>query len=224
MVQQIHVLRTGKREGSESSAEGEWPSARLQALEEELLLRQQNAPLVFPQVDESVVAAIVADWTGIPVGRMVKDEVAAVFRPQSVLDERVIGQSQALAAIAEHIQTARARLTDPNKPVGVFLLVGPSGVGKTETALVLAEAMYGGEKNLITINMSEFQEPHTVSTLKVFPPRSWGVWPWCLTSRWASRLWATSGTSAFPPLLHATTFFRPFVVDAFGSKTTNQAV
>jgi type VI secretion system protein VasG len=87
-----------------------------------------------------------------------------------VLDERVIGQSQALAAIAERIQTSRAHLTDPNKPVGVFLLVGPSGVGKTETALALAEAMYGGEQNLITINMSEFQEPHTVSTLKGSPP------------------------------------------------------
>ena len=170
MVQQIHALRTKKREEGECGAEGEWPSARLQALEEELLLRQQDAPLVFPQVDESVVAAIVADWTGIPVGRMVKDEAAAVFKLQSVLDERVIGQSQALAAVAERIQISRARLADPNKPVGVFLLVGPSGVGKTETALALAEAMYGGEQNLITINMSEFQEPHTVSTLKGSPP------------------------------------------------------
>jgi type VI secretion system protein VasG len=142
----------------------------LPVLEEELLLRQQDVPLVFPQVDESVVAAIVADWTGIPVGRMVKDEIATVVRLQSTLDARVIGQRRALAAIAERVQTARARLADPDKPVGVFLLVGPSGVGKTETALALAEAMYGGEQNLISINMSEFQEPHTVSTLKGSPP------------------------------------------------------
>jgi type VI secretion system protein VasG len=172
MVRQIQALRTREREREEgeSSAGGEWPSAQLLALEEELLLRQQDAPLVFPQVDESVVAAIVADWTGVPVGRMVKDEVATVFRLQSTLDARVIGQRRALAAIAERVQTARARLVDPDKPVGVFLLVGPSGVGKTETALALAEAMYGGEQNLITINMSEFQEPHTVSTLKGSPP------------------------------------------------------
>ena len=170
MVRQIQALRTREREEGESGAEGEWPSAQLPALEEELLLRQQDLPLVFPLVDESVVAAIVADWTGIPVGRMVKDEIATVFRLQSTLDARVIGQRRALAAIAERVQTARARLTDPDKPVGVFLLVGPSGVGKTETALALAEAMYGGEQNLITINMSEFQEPHTVSTLKGSPP------------------------------------------------------
>ena len=118
----------------------------------------------------SIESAIISDWTGIPVGRMVKDEVAAVFQLQATLDRRVIGQARALAAIAERVQTARARLTDPNKPVGVFLLVGPSGVGKTETALTLAEAMYGGEQNLITINMSEFQEAHTISTLKGAPP------------------------------------------------------
>jgi type VI secretion system protein VasG len=170
MVQQIQALRTRKREEGESGAEGERPSARLQALEEELLSRQQNAPLVFPQVDESVVAAIVADWTGIPAGRMVQDEVAAIFALESMLDQRVIGQGHALALIAQRIRTSRAHLTDPDKPVGVFLLVGPSGVGKTETALALAEAMYGGEQNLITINMSEFQEPHTVSALKGSPP------------------------------------------------------
>ena len=146
------------------------PSAELIALEADLLARQQDAPLIYPQVDESVVAAIIADWTGIPVGRMVKDELAAVSQLQATLDRRVIGQSEALKAITERVQTARARLTDPNKPVGVFLLVGPSGVGKTETALALAEAMYGGEQNLITINMSEFQESHTVSTLKGAPP------------------------------------------------------
>ncbi|MCR6475726.1 type VI secretion system ATPase TssH [Variovorax sp. ZS18.2.2] len=172
LVQQIQLLRTKKREEGEreSGAEGEWPSARLHALEDELLLRQQDMPLVLSQVDESVIAAIVADWTGIPVGRMVQDEVAAVFRLETMLGERVVGQDRALAAIAERIRVSRARLTDPNKPVGIFLLAGPSGVGKTETALALADAMYGGEQNLITINMSEFQEPHTVSTLKGSPP------------------------------------------------------
>ncbi len=153
-----------------SCAERNAPSAQLVALELELAAHQKEAPLIFPQVDEAVVAGIVADWTGIPVGRMVTDEAAAVVALQSRLEARVIGQGPALAAIAERMQTARARLTDPNKPVGVFLLAGPSGVGKTETALALAEAMYGGEQNLITINMSEFQESHTVSTLKGAPP------------------------------------------------------
>ncbi|MEZ2293254.1 type VI secretion system ATPase TssH [Variovorax sp. RCC_210] len=171
-VREIHALRgrEGACEEEAGCAGGSLPSAQLIALEQELSARQQDAPLIFPQVDESVVAAIVADWTGIPVGRMVQDEVAAVFSLQSRLDARVIGQGHALAAIAERVQIARARLADPDKPVGVFLLVGPSGVGKTETALALAEAMYGGEQNLITINMSEFQEPHTVSTLKGAPP------------------------------------------------------
>ena len=164
LVQKIQTLR------AEQAVAATAPSPELIALEYDLLARQQDAPLIFPQVDEAVVAAIIADWTGIPVGRMVKDEVAAVFQLQATLDRRVIGQSEALKAITERVQTARARLTDPNKPVGTFLLVGPSGVGKTETALALAEAMYGGEQNLITINMSEFQEAHTVSTLKGAPP------------------------------------------------------
>ncbi|MDQ7998146.1 MAG: type VI secretion system ATPase TssH [Luteibacter sp.] len=174
-VQEIHALR--KREGDRKEEAGcagsSSLSAQLIALEEGLSLRRQDcqdAPLIFPQVDESVVAAIVADWTGIPVGNMVKDEVAAVLGLQSRLEKRVVGQDAALAAIAERIQIARSRLCDPGKPVGVFLLAGPSGVGKTETALALAEAMYGGEQNLVTINMSEFQEPHTVSTLKGAPP------------------------------------------------------
>jgi type VI secretion system protein VasG len=171
-VQQIHALRVSEGASKEEAgcAGGASPSAQLIALEQALRSRQQEAPLIFPQVDEQVVAAIVADWTGIPVGRMVQDEVAAVLSLQARLDARVIGQGHAIAAIAERVQVARARLSDPDKPVGVFLLVGPSGVGKTETALALAEAMYGGEQNLITINMSEFQEPHTVSTLKGAPP------------------------------------------------------
>ena len=114
--------------------------------------------------------SVVSDWTGIPVGRMVKDEIENVLRLPDILDRRVIGQSHGLAMIAKRIETNRARLDNPNKPIGVFMLVGPSGVGKTETALALAEALYGGEQNIITINMSEFQEAHTVSTLKGAPP------------------------------------------------------
>ena len=167
LVQKIHALRLASVGVSAIETP---PGADLVALENSLAERQQDVPLIFPQVDESVVAAIIADWTGIPVGRMVRDEALAVTQLQATLDRRVIGQATALKVITQRMQTARARLTDPNKPVGVFLLVGPSGVGKTETALALAESMYGGEQNLITINMSEFQESHTVSTLKGAPP------------------------------------------------------
>ncbi|EIH8785479.1 AAA family ATPase [Escherichia coli] len=124
----------------------------------------------FPEVSAAVVAAIVSDWTGIPAGRMVKDEASQILELPARLAQRVTGQRDALAQIGERIQAARTGLGDPRKPVGVFLLAGPSGVGKTETALALAEAIYGGEQNLITINMSEFQESHTVSTLKGAPP------------------------------------------------------
>jgi type VI secretion system protein VasG len=123
-----------------------------------------------PTVDAAVVASVVADWTGIPVGRMVRNEMAAVLNLADTLDRRVIGQRHALDMIAKRIQTSRARLDNPDKPIGVFMLCGTSGVGKTETALALAEALYGGEQNVITINMSEFQEAHTVSTLKGAPP------------------------------------------------------
>jgi type VI secretion system protein VasG len=142
----------------------------LQGLERELQSMQGEDPLVLPGVDEQAVAAVVSDWTGIPVGRMVRNEIETVLALADLLGKRVIGQSHALELVAKRIQTARARLENPNKPIGVFLLVGPSGVGKTETALALAEALYGGEQNVITINMSEFQEAHTVSTLKGSPP------------------------------------------------------
>jgi type VI secretion system protein VasG len=131
---------------------------------------QREAAMVHCAVDAAAVAAVVADWTGIPVGRMLRDEAQAVLALADTLEKRVLGQRDGLEAVARRIQTSRARLTDPDKPVGVFLLCGPSGVGKTETALALAEALYGGEQNLIAINMSEFQEPHTVSTLKGAPP------------------------------------------------------
>lgn len=141
--------------------------ARLQT---ELLALQGDSPLVLPAVDHAAVASVVADWTGIPVGRMLRNEISAVLGLVTTLERRVIGQQHALELITRRIQTARAHLDNPNKPIGVFMLAGPSGVGKTETALTLAEALYGGEQNLITINMSEFQEAHTVSSLKGAPP------------------------------------------------------
>jgi type VI secretion system protein VasG len=131
---------------------------------------QGESPLILPCVDAQAVASVVADWTGIPVGRMVKNEIEAIMRLADTLEERVIGQRHALETIAMRMRTSRAGLENPGRPIGVFLLVGPSGVGKTETALALAEALYGGEQNVITINMSEFQEAHTVSTLKGAPP------------------------------------------------------
>jgi type VI secretion system protein VasG len=140
------------------------------ALQTELAALQGERPLILPSVDAQAVASVIADWTGIPVGRMVKDEVKAVLNLAETLNKRVIGQRHALDMIAARIQTSRARLDNPNKPIGVFMLAGPSGVGKTETGLALAEALYGGEQNIITINMSEFQEAHTVSTLKGAPP------------------------------------------------------
>ncbi|CUH78111.1 Chaperone protein ClpB [Tritonibacter multivorans] len=126
--------------------------------------------MVYAHVDSQSVASVISDWTGIPVGRMVQDELAAVLTLSDRLQERVIGQDHGLATIAKRIETSRAGLANPDKPIGVFMLCGPSGVGKTETALALAESLYGGEQNIITINMSEFQEAHSVSLLKGAPP------------------------------------------------------
>jgi type VI secretion system protein VasG len=142
----------------------------LKAAVGELRALQGEAPLVPVQVDGHTVAGIVAGWTGIPLGRMVKDEIRTVLQLQALLDERILGQSHATAAVAQRVRTARANLDDPNKPKGVFLFVGTSGVGKTETALALADLLYGGERKLITINMSEYQEAHSVSGLKGSPP------------------------------------------------------
>jgi len=144
--------------------------SELGELQEQLSSLQGEMPLILPSVDQQAVASVVADWTGIPVGRMVKNEIATVLGLADALNQRVIGQKHALDMIAKRIQTSRANLDNPNKPIGVFLLAGSSGVGKTETALALAETLYGGEQNVITINMSEFQEAHTVSTLKGAPP------------------------------------------------------
>ena len=126
--------------------------------------------MIYAHVDEQSVASVVSDWTGIPVGRMVKDEIETVLNLAATLNKRVVGQGHGIGMIAKRIETSRAKLDNPNKPIGVFMLCGPSGVGKTETALALAESLYGGEQNVITINMSEFQEAHTVSTLKGAPP------------------------------------------------------
>ena len=144
--------------------------ADLKTFSEQLAEVQGDSPLVLQRVDKQAVASVVADWTGIPVGRMVKNEIQAVLKLADTLEQRIIGQRFALDTIAKRIQTSRAGLDNPTKPIGVFMLAGPSGVGKTETALAIAEAMYGGESNMITINMSEFQEAHTVSTLKGSPP------------------------------------------------------
>ncbi|MGF6855862.1 type VI secretion system ATPase TssH [Paraburkholderia sp. CI3] len=144
--------------------------AELKQLQAQLAVRQGENPLILANVDYQAVASVVADWTGIPVGRMVRGELRTVMNLADLMCERVVGQDHAMEMIARRIQTSRAGLDNPNRPIGVFMLAGTSGVGKTETALALAEALYGGEHNLITINMSEFQEAHTVSTLKGAPP------------------------------------------------------
>jgi type VI secretion system protein VasG len=175
LVGEISALRTKLEAQPTAESPSKKPTKKtapteLQAKLAELTALQGQSPLVPIQVDGLIVAEIVAAWTGIPLGKMVKDEIATVMNLQPVLEERVIGQAQALHAVAQRVRTARANLEDPNKPKGVFLFVGPSGVGKTETALALAEALYGGEKKLITINMSEYQEAHSVSGLKGSPP------------------------------------------------------
>jgi len=144
--------------------------ARLREVQDQLAALQGEHPLILPTVDHQAVASVVADWTGIPVGRMARNEVETVLNLPRILAQRIIGQDHAMEMISRRVQTSRAGLDNPNKPIGVFMLAGTSGVGKTETALALAEALYGGEQNVITINMSEYQEAHTVSTLKGAPP------------------------------------------------------
>ncbi|MDR0702321.1 MAG: type VI secretion system ATPase TssH, partial [Azoarcus sp.] len=157
------------KDGKSKSARARKPGP-LQAKRNALRALQKTLPLAFECVDGNIIADVVSGWTGIPLGRMVSDELDQVRDLARLLGERVIGQDHALAQIAERVRIAKANLDDPGKPKGVFLLTGPSGVGKTETALALAEALYGGERNLIAINMSEYQEAHTVSGLKGSPP------------------------------------------------------
>ncbi|MGA3018391.1 MAG: type VI secretion system ATPase TssH [Bryobacteraceae bacterium] len=169
LVGQIRELRS-KLEGELPPDDATAARSEVAALNATLDQLQGEQPLMRVCVDSQTVGEVIAAWTGIPLGKMLKDEVSTVLELEHHLGRRVIGQAHALAGISERIRTARASLDDPGRPIGVFLLAGPSGVGKTETALALSDLLYGGEKNLISINMSEFQESHTVSTLKGSPP------------------------------------------------------
>jgi type VI secretion system protein VasG len=183
-VEELRALRSAienhaaaVKKGAAENADGRLPAAevsRLQSeiarLNDELAKVQGDSPLIQVCVDSQAVAEVVSGWTGIPVGKVMKDEIQTVLTLKDRLQERVIGQSHALDAISQRIRTSRAKLEDPRRPIGVFMLVGPSGVGKTETALALADALFGGERNLVVINMSEYQESHTVSGLKGSPP------------------------------------------------------
>ncbi len=172
LVEEVLALRKKLAEPAEpvdaEAIESERASLRAKATELGGISPEER--MIYAHVDEQAVAAVVSDWTGIPVGKMVADEVETVLQLAEILNRRIVGQSHGLSMIAKRIETNRARLDNPNKPIGVFMLCGPSGVGKTETALALAETLYGGEQNIVTINMSEFQEAHTVSTLKGAPP------------------------------------------------------
>jgi type VI secretion system protein VasG len=179
IIDRIQKIRAELEERAKTSKEGNGAAASadvhalradLSRLNQELEGVQGETPLMQASVTSQTIAEVISGWTGIPVGKMLADEINTVISLSERLERRVIGQSQALDVISQRIRTARANLTDPRRPVGVFLLVGPSGVGKTETALTLADTLYGGERNLITINMSEYQEAHTVSSLKGSPP------------------------------------------------------
>ncbi|MCB5311145.1 type VI secretion system ATPase TssH [Yersinia intermedia] len=145
-------------------------AAHLATLQAELSQIQGNAPLLSLDVDVRTVATVIADWTGVPLSSLLKDEQTDLLQLENHLATRVVGQDAALVEMAQRLRAAKTGLTSENGPLGVFLLVGPSGVGKTETALALADTLFGGEKSLITINMSEYQEAHTVSQLKGSPP------------------------------------------------------
>ena len=173
LVTKVRGLREKLEATAGASADGADATAmraELERLNSELEKMQGESPLVPVCVDERLIGDVISGWTGIPVGKMVRDDVQVALALEGHLGTRIIGQGHALEALSRRIRTSRAGIEDPNKPVGVFLLVGPSGVGKTETALALSDLLYGGEHNLVTINMSEFQEPHTVSTLKGSPP------------------------------------------------------
>lgn len=157
--------------GALSTPESGTPNvSEIAAVHAELAEVQGEQPLVHALVDGGTIGEVISGWTGIPLGKMLRDEIDTVQRLPALLGERVLGQDHALVEIGKRIKISRARMEDPNKPIGVFLLLGPSGVGKTETALALADTLYGGERNVITINMSEYQEAHTVSSLKGSPP------------------------------------------------------
>ena len=169
---QIELALVQKIQGLENleNAHEQSIKAEIHSLRDQLISLQNQDALVFERVNAQIINEIISDWTGIPVGKMVHDEIKQVLSLEDKLEQRVMGQDYALHQLVQGIKTAKARLEDPNKPQGVFMLVGPSGVGKTETALALANELYGGESHLITINMSEYQEAHTVSSLKGAPP------------------------------------------------------
>jgi type VI secretion system protein VasG len=175
--EKLEAHGAASRQGADGKANGQLSAAEVSQLQSDLARFnaelgkiQGESPLMQVCVDAQTIAEVVSGWTGIPVGKMVKDEIRTVLSLPEMLGTRIIGQSHALEAIGQRIRTARAHLEDPRRPIGVFLLVGPSGVGKTETALTLADVLYGGERNIVTINMSEYQEAHTVSGLKGSPP------------------------------------------------------
>lgn len=165
--QELDLVQQIQRLNSQTKPEHQ---AAIAALRTDLAQLQGQTPLVFERVNAQIINEIISDWTGIPVGKMLNDEIKQVLSLEDQLDQRVMGQDYALKQLVQGIKTSKAKLEDPNKPQGVFLLIGPSGVGKTETALALAHELYGGEQHLITINMSEYQEAHTVSSLKGAPP------------------------------------------------------
>jgi type VI secretion system protein VasG len=172
-IRDLHALLADIEEGAPAAPDAREPDelrAELATLKAELESLQGEKPLLHVTVDSQAIAEVVGNWTGIPVGRMVSNEIKTVLSLKDKLGERVIGQPHALEAIAETIRTSRAKLIDPRKPIGVFLMVGTSGVGKTETALAVADLLYGGEQNLTVINMSEFKEEHKASMLLGSPP------------------------------------------------------
>lgn len=170
MVEARKALTDAREAAGDASPENEAElKDALEAAIAAMAEAQEDTPMVFGVVDQDAVASVVGDWTGIPIGRMVKDEIQSVLTIADKLKARVVGQDHAMDAISKRIQTSRAKLDNPNKPVGVFMLCGPSGVGKTETAHALSELLFSGDESMIVINMSEFQEAHTVSTLKGAP-------------------------------------------------------
>ena len=164
------VVKEAATSEAQATASADQLRAELATLTTQLENVQGDTPLMRVCVDASLVGEVVSGWTGVPVGKMLRDDLGMVLQLEKHLGQRVIGQNHALEYISRRVRTSRAGIEDPNKPKGVFMLVGPSGVGKTETALAISDLLYGGEQNLITINMSEFQEAHTVSTLKGSPP------------------------------------------------------
>ncbi len=168
--QELEIVKNIQQLSQQENHEDEAIKSEVRQLRETLSKLQGQEPLVFERVNAQIINEIISDWTGIPVGKMVNDEIKQILSLEQKLEQRVMGQDNALNQLVQGIKTSKAKLEDPNKPQGVFMLVGPSGVGKTETALALANELYGGESHLITINMSEYQEAHTVSSLKGAPP------------------------------------------------------